>query len=103
MVFKEAKRSADTLHTCARALHTFASYLVKLKLLRGDFLTEFDIPERAAVGRKNWLKSQEMQRVIAESKDSSLTSYSFADHSGIGALHLWSFGLEYRSSPSPIS
>ena len=36
VVFKEAKRSADTLHTCARALHTFASYLVKLKLLRGD-------------------------------------------------------------------
>jgi hypothetical protein len=36
VVFKEAKRSADTLHTYARALHTFASYLVKLKLLRGD-------------------------------------------------------------------
>ena len=82
--FKDAKRSADTLHTYARALHTFVAHLVKLKLVRGDLLTEFDIPERAAVGRKNWLKSQEMQRVIAESKDPSLTFILFCGfHAGL--------------------
>ena len=82
--FKDAKRSADTLHTYARALHTFVSYLVKLKLVRGDILTEFDIPERAAVGRKNWLRSQEMQRVIAESNDPSLTFILFCGfHAGL--------------------
>jgi integrase len=81
---KDEKRSADTLHTYARGLHTFVSYLVKVKLVGGDLLKEFDIPERAAVGRKNWLSSQEVQRVIAESKDPSLTFVLFCGfHAGL--------------------
>jgi integrase len=82
--FKKAGRSDDTLHTYARALHTFVKYLVRMKHVRGELLNDFDIPERAAVGRKNWLKNKEVERVISEAKDDTLRFVLFAGfHAGL--------------------
>jgi integrase len=79
---QEVGRGADTLHTYARSLHTFVMYLVERKLISPDI--DFDIPERAAVGRKNWLKNKEVQRVIAESKEQDLTFILYCGfHAGL--------------------
>jgi integrase len=61
---KEGK-SADTLHTYARDLNTFLRFLVKHRHVIPDLLDDFEIPERGAVGRKNWLKHSEVNRIIA--------------------------------------
>lgn len=82
--FKRDGRSADTVHTYARALHTFVAYLVRMKHVRGELLNDFDIPERASVGRKNWLKNKEVERVISEAKDDTLRFVLFAGfHAGL--------------------
>jgi integrase len=79
---EEAGRSADTLHTYARSLHTFVMYLVERKLVSPDM--DFEIPERAATGRKNWLKLEEANRMIAESKDDDLTFILYCGfHAGL--------------------
>jgi integrase len=67
---ESAGKSADTRHTYARILHTFVQYLVREKLIPA---IDFDIPERARTGRKNWLPLEEVNRVIANSKDPDLT------------------------------
>jgi integrase len=77
-------RSADTLYTYASTLKTFVRYLVDHKFVRGDILTRFDIPERGAIGRKNWLKKQEVEKVIAEAKNDELRFMLFAGfHAGL--------------------
>jgi integrase len=63
---KKTKVSADTLHTYAIALRTFVKFL-------GQDVSKFDIPERTATGRKNWLQLEVVNRVIADSKDPDLT------------------------------
>jgi integrase len=75
---KEDGRSADTIHKYARSLKTFVKYLVRTKLVRSDLFDQFDIPECAAVGRKNWLKNKEVQRVIREAQDDTLRFVLFA-------------------------
>jgi integrase len=70
---KSGRNSADTRHTYARILKTFVGYLVKQRLLDATGFERFDIPERAATGRKNWLKLEVANRVISESKDPDLT------------------------------
>jgi integrase len=81
---KKEGRSDDTLHTYARDLHTFVAYLCKLKLVRADLLSDFEIPERGAVGRKNWLKNGECNRVIGEAEDPSLKFILFCGfHAGL--------------------
>jgi site-specific recombinase XerC len=62
---EEEGKSADTLHTYARDLNTFLRFLVKHRHLSPDFLNDFEIPERGSLGRKNWLKHDEVRRVIA--------------------------------------
>ncbi|HEV3210179.1 MAG TPA: site-specific integrase [Chthoniobacterales bacterium] len=79
---KRAGLSRDTLHTQARALKTFLAYLVNRKLVRADILSDFEIPEPGAVGRKNWLKKDVVKRVIGESHDDELT---FILHCGFHA------------------
>jgi integrase len=69
---KEDGASSDTIHTYARDLHTFAAYLVERKLAAAD-LANFDIPERGATGRKNWVKTEEVNRIISQSRDRDLT------------------------------
>ena len=71
-VLRESGASPDTIHTYARDLLTFAAYLVAEKLAVSD-LANFDIPERGATGRKNWIKSEEMNKIISRSTDSDLT------------------------------
>jgi integrase len=74
----------DTKYTYTRALKTFVKYLVGAKLMRADLLDNLHIPERAATGRKNWLKIEEVTRVIRESKDLSLTFVLLAGfHAGL--------------------
>jgi integrase len=69
---KEGGASPDTIHTYARDLHTFAAYLVEKKLAAAD-LANFEIPERGATGRKNWVKTEEVDRIISSSTDPDLT------------------------------
>jgi integrase len=78
---KRAGLSQDTLHTQARALKTFLAYCVSRKLVRAD-VADFDVPMPAAVGRKNWLKTEVVKRVISHSKDDTLT---FILHCGFHA------------------
>ena len=76
--------SKDTVHKYARTLKTFLKYLGRDKLVRGDLLDDFDVPEPAAIGRKNWLKVREVTRVIGESKDPALTFALFCGfHAGL--------------------
>jgi integrase len=79
---KRAGVSQDTLHTQARAIKTFLAYLVNRKLVRADILSDFEVPEPGAVGRKNWLKTEVVTRVIGESHDDELT---FILHCGFHA------------------
>jgi integrase len=80
---EEAGRSADTLYTYASTLKTFVKYLVDYKLLEADVL-EFDVPQRGALGRKNWLKKGEVERVIGEAKDDNLRFILYAGfHAGL--------------------
>ena len=76
--------SKDTVHKYARTLKTFLKYLVRDKLVRADLLDDFDVPEPAATGRKNWLKVKEVTRAIGESKDPALTFALFCGfHAGL--------------------
>jgi integrase len=78
------KLAPDTIHSYARHLRTFVAYLVRMKHVRGELLNDFDIPERAAIGRKNWLKNKEVERVIPEAKDDTLRFVLFAGfHAGL--------------------
>jgi len=83
---KKAGRSPDTLHTYARDLNTFFRFLVKHRYFRPDHLNDLEIPERGAVGRKNWLKNDEVHQVIAaaEPKDPDLTFVLYCGfHAGL--------------------
>ena len=66
-------KSDDTIHTYARDLKTFVKYLVEQRLVRGYDFEKFDVPERAATGRKNWIQNEEVDRIISSSKDPDLT------------------------------
>jgi integrase len=77
-------QNADTKHTYARDLKTFVGYLVRLKLVRSDLLDQIDVPERGAVGRKNWLKNNEIERVISEADNEDLRFMLFCGfHAGL--------------------
>ncbi len=79
---EEAGRSADTVHTYARSLHTFVKYLVERSLHSPD--VDFDIPDRAATGRKNWLKLEVANSVIAQSKEDDLAFILYCGfHAGL--------------------
>jgi integrase len=76
--------SKDTQHTYARVLHTFIGYLVAHKLVSSSNFEKFDIPERAATGRKNWLKLDVANSVIANAKDKDLRFVLFCGfHAGL--------------------
>ena len=77
------RNSPDTRHGYARALHTFVGYLIRQQVVRID-LHKFEIPERAAVGRKNWLKLDVANRVIADAKDQDLAFILYCGfHAGL--------------------
>lgn len=76
--------SKDTIWTYTRALKTFVGYLEHSKLIRPGLHQKLHIPDRAAVGRKNWLKTDESERVIAHSKDPTLTFVLYCGfHAGL--------------------
>jgi integrase len=65
-------KSDDTVHTYARSLHTFVMWLAEEKKLLTPSI-DFEIPERAKTGRKNWLRKENVVRVIGASSDPDLT------------------------------
>ena len=70
---RDEGKSRDTIHSYVTRLKTFIAYLVRLKLLRPDILDGVHIPERAVRGRRNWLRSDTVEEIIARSTDPSLT------------------------------
>jgi integrase len=81
---KKEGSSPDTLNKYGMTLKVFAGHLVDSKLLRPDLLEGFDVPERGATGRKNWLKAKEVARVIGECKDPELTFVLYCGfHAGL--------------------
>jgi integrase len=76
--------AADTLNRYGNCLRPFTRYLVDKRLaVRGEF-DKFEVPERGASGRKNWLKLEEANRVIADSTDQDLTFVLFCGfHAGL--------------------
>jgi integrase len=70
---RDEGKSRDTIHSYVTRLKTFIAYLVRLKLLRPDILDDVHIPERAARGRRNWLRSETVEDIIAQSKNWDLT------------------------------
>lgn len=66
---KKAGRSPDTLNRYGNILRPFARYLVEKKII---VTGSFDIPERGAVGRKNWLPMDVVNKLINEAKDTEL-------------------------------
>jgi integrase len=80
---RKAGRSADTAHTYGWYLRAFVRDLISQKLAPDD-LDKFDIPERAATGRKNWLKLEVANRVIAAAEDQDLRFILFCGfHAGL--------------------
>jgi integrase len=77
-------KSPDTVHTYARSLHTFVMWLVEeKKLLSSDI--DFDIPGRGAIGRKNWIKHDEVLRVIEAAKEIKNQDLTFILYCGFHA------------------
>ena len=75
--------SADTKHTYARVLHTFLLSLAKNGSIHRE-VANFDIPERAASGRKNWLKLETANDVISKAEDPGLRFVLFCGfHAGL--------------------
>ena len=70
---RDEGKSRDTIHSYVTRLKTFIAYLVRLKLLRPEILADLHIPERGARGRRNWLRSDSVEEIIARSTDPSLT------------------------------
>jgi integrase len=78
---KKAGRRPDTLNRYGNILRPFARYLVGKKLIAAG---TFEIPERGAVGRKNWLSMDVANKVIAETQDPELRFILFCGfHAGL--------------------
>jgi integrase len=68
-MLKKAGRSPDTLNRYGNILRPFGRYLAEKKVIATG---SFDVPDRGAVGRKNWLPWAVIKKVIAEAKDREL-------------------------------
>ena len=66
---KKDGRSPDTLNRYGNILRPFARYLVGKKLIAAG---TFDVPDRGAVGRKNWLPMDVVSKVIDGANDPEL-------------------------------
>lgn len=76
--------SADTVHTYARCLRTFVNHLVDNNLAGRESFRDFEVPQRLAAGRKNWVEHGECLRVIREAEDPSLRFILLAGfHAGL--------------------
>jgi len=78
---KKAGKSADTLNKYGNILRPFAGYLAGKKLIAAG---KFDVPERGATGRKNWLPMDVVKRVIDEATDPEMKFILYAGfHAGL--------------------
>jgi integrase len=81
---KDSGLSPDTVHTYARTIKTFVGYLEDLKVVRRGLKQELEVPEFSPVGRKNWLKSEECDRLIREAKSPDLAFVLYCGfHAGL--------------------
>lgn len=77
-------RSKDTLHSYATDLKTFVRWLVKRKHLAPDVLESFEVPDRGAHGRKNWVRREIVADVIARATTEDLRFMLYAGfHAGL--------------------
>ena len=69
---KAEGKSRDTVHKYGMTLKPFVRYLVEKRQVNQPALN-FEIPETGKHGRKNWLRLEDVDRVIAASTDPDLT------------------------------
>jgi integrase len=61
---KAEGKAKDTIWGNGQRVRSFVTYLVSKKFLPASILVDFTIPEQAAVGRKNWIRKDEVTRVL---------------------------------------
>jgi integrase len=57
-------KAKDTIWGNGQRVRSFVTYLVSKTFLPSSILTDFTVPEQAAVGRKNWIRKDEVTRVL---------------------------------------
>jgi integrase len=62
---KAEGKAKDTVWGNGQRVRSFVQYLVSRKFLPTSILVDFTVPEQAAVGRKNWLRKDEVTRILA--------------------------------------
>jgi len=62
-LLKAEGKARDTLWAHGQRLRSFIKYLVP-KYLPSTILSDFSVPEPAALGRKNWLRKGEVTRIL---------------------------------------
>jgi integrase len=65
---KENGKSADTCWTYGQRVRSFITYLVP-KYLPATILSGFTLPEPAAIGRHNWIRSPDVTKILDAAKE----------------------------------
>ncbi|HET9377793.1 MAG TPA: site-specific integrase [Chthoniobacterales bacterium] len=68
LALREQGKSQDTCWTYGQRVRSFVTYLAP-KYLPSTTLTGFTLPEPAATGRQNWLRSNAVTKVLDSAKD----------------------------------
>lgn len=71
---KAEEKSADTVWTYGQRVRSFIVFLVP-KYLPATFLEAFTLPEVAAIGRKNFIRKEEVTRIIDAAKDDPILTF----------------------------
>jgi integrase len=61
---KAEGKAKDTIWGNGQRVRSFVQYLVSKKLLPASILVDFSVPEQSSVGRKNWIRKDEVTRVL---------------------------------------
>jgi integrase len=61
---KAEGKAKDTVWGNGQRVRSFVQYLVSKKFLPASILVDFTVPEQSSVGRKNWVRKDEVTRVL---------------------------------------
>jgi integrase len=61
---KAEGKAKDTIWGNGQRVRSFVIYLVSKKFLPASILVDFTVPEQAAVGRKNWVRKDEVAKIV---------------------------------------
>jgi integrase len=61
---KAEGKAKDTIWGNGQRVRSFVQYLVAKKFLPASILVDFSVPEQSSVGRKNWIRKDEVTRVL---------------------------------------